>query len=402
MNYLVVAESCFLDRPGGAHRVAWDVAKVMRDRGHAVTLLCYRSGPAPAGPETLEGIDVVRFAKTELPAWHPRRLSAIIDAAGAACRQWLGGRRFDVVHVHTPLVGLGVAGALGDGPRYVYTVHSPVVLEQEIVWKAQGWPGRLKLLLGRGLLASVERRMLARAHRIQTLSEFTRRQLDQSYGVGSRITVVPHWYARINSGISKADARRELGWPAEAKIFFTVRAMGPRYGLDVALKALAPLLKEHDAYFFLGGDGPWRGRLEALGKGLDSGGPAGPRIRFMGRISDRELELAYAAADLFILPTLALECFGLITLEAFAFGCPVLATDAGAIPETMQPILPELIVPAGDELALRAAARKFLQGGFRLPEGRALIDYAAGRYGAAAVIPQICALLEAPDQARAA
>jgi glycosyltransferase involved in cell wall biosynthesis len=213
--------------------------------------------------------------------------------------------------------------------------------------------------------------------------------------------VVPHWYDRINQGIAKADARRELGWPAEARIFFTVRALGPRYGLDVALRAIAPLLAEHDGYFFLGGDGPWRERLKTLGKSLDPGGPGGPRIRFLGRISDRELELAYAAADLFVLPTLALECFGLITLEAFAFGCPVLATDAGAIPESMRPILPDLIVPAGDEQALTIAARKFLQNRCPAPASQVLIDYAASRYGAAVVIPQIYDLLEAPDGARA-
>ncbi len=401
MRYLVVAESCFLDKPGGAHRVAWDVAGIMRDRGHEVTLLCYRSNPETTdGIADLEGIQVVRFSKTDLPGWHPRRLQAIVDAAAAACRRWLPDRRFDVVHVHTPLVGLGVASALGHGgsqhPLYVYTVHSPVVMEQEIMWRSQGWTGRLKLLLGRGMLASVERRMLQIAGRIQTLSEFTRARLDEAYGVGSRITVIPHWYARINQGVSKADARRELGWPADAKIFFTVRAMGPRYGLDVAIRALGPLLREHNARFFLAGDGAMRRDLETLAAGFNTDPADGPRIRFMGRISDRELELAYAAADMFVLPTIALECFGLITMEAFAFGCPVLSTDAGAIPETMQPILPRLIVPAGDEAALRDAARRYLQGEIPVPDGQTLIDYAAGRYGAAVVIPQLCRLLEAP------
>ncbi len=397
MNYLVVAESCFLDKPGGAHRVAWDIARVMRDRGHTVYLLCYRSrADAPEGITELEGIQVVRFQKASLPAWHPRRLQAIVDAAATACRRWLGGQRFDLVHVHTPLVGLGAVAALGEtragGPRYVYTVHSPLVMEQEIMWRSQGWAGQLKLLLGKGLLAAAERRMLEAASGIHTLSEFTREQLDRAYGVGSRIAVIPHWYARINQGVSRAEARAALGWPQDAKIFFTVRALGRRYGLDVAIRALAPLLPEHDGYFFLAGDGELRPRLEALAAGLDPQ----KRIRFMGRISDPDLELAYAAADLFILPTLALECFGLITLEAFAFGCPVLSTDAGAIPESMAPILPGLIVPAGDEGALRETARKFLHGQLSVPAGQALIEYAAGRYGAAVVIPRLCQLLERP------
>ena len=52
------------------------------------------------------------------------------------------------------------------------------------------------------------------------------------------------------------------------------------------------------------------------------------------------MALWYEAADLFVLPTTALECFGLITMEAFAHGCPVLSTDAAAVPESMRPIMP--------------------------------------------------------------
>lgn len=397
MEYLVVVEYCFADHPGGAPRVAWDIAKAMRDRGHAVTLLCYRSGNAPPGIAEVEGMRVVRYDKVERPAWHPRRLDAIIDSARMACRRWLAGKRFDLVHVHSPLQGLGVLAALGggsggNGPRYVCTVHSPLVLEQEIMWRSQGWTGRLKLLLGRPMLAGAERRLLAAAERIHTLSEFTRAQLDQAYGTGARTTVIPHWYARVNQGVSRAEARRQLGWPADARIFFTVRGMGPRYGVDIAIRALAPLLTEFDAHFYLAGDGVLRPQLQALAATMDPGG----RMHFMGRIPDRELELAYAAADLFILPTLALECFGLITLEAFAFGCPVLSTDVGAIPETMRPVLPGLIVPAGDVAALREKARSFLKGEIALPGERALIEFAAGRYGAPVVIPQLCRLLEGP------
>jgi len=397
MRYLAITEFCFEDVPGGAGRVAWDIARVMRDRGHQVSMLCYHSGNgAPEGVSQLDGIEVARFHKTVLPSWHPRRLQAIIDSAAGACKRWLGAQAFDVAHVHSPLIGLGTVEALtqlwGRKPYCVFTVHSPLVLEQQINWRSQGWTGRLKMVVGFRMLASVERRMLSVADRIHTLSEFTKAQLDKSYGVGARIAVIPHWYSRINTGTSRADARAALGWPQNSKIFFTVRRLGPRYGLDIAIRALAPLLPDHDAYFYLAGEGELRAPLEALAKQLDSA----QRIRFMGRVSDKDLELAYAAADLFILPTLALECFGLITSEAFAFGCPVLSTDSGAIPETMEPVLPKLIVPAGDEQALRDTARRFLQGAIPVPNTQQLIDYASRRFGSSVVIPQLCRLLESP------
>ncbi len=391
LEYLAVVEYCFADQPGGSGRVAWDIAKAMQARGHAVTLLCYLlDSRMPEGITELDGIRIVRFRKEERPPWHPERLQVIISSTTAAARRWLRDRTFDSVHVHSPLLGLGVVAALGSQPRYVYTVHSPMVLEQEIMWRSQGWPGQLKLLLGRGMLADAERRMLEAAHRIHTLSEFTREKLDESYKVGARVQVIPHWYPVQAQPVTRAAARHKLGWPQDAKIFFTVRSLGPRYGLDVAIRALAPLVRSHGCRFYLAGSGPLRGELEALAANLG----AGDGIQFMGRVSDEELQLAYAAADLFILPTLALECFGLITIEALAFGCPVLSTDAGAIPESMLPILPGMVVPAADVEALREKARQFLDGEVVLPGREQLMAYAEARYGEAAVLPRLRGLFE--------
>ena len=391
LEYLAVVEYCFADQPGGSGRVAWDIAKAMQARGHAVTLLCYLLDSwMPEGITELDGIRIVRFRKEERPPWHPERLQVIISSTTAAARRWLRDRTFDSVHVHSPLLGLGVVAALGPQPRYVYTVHSPMVLEQEIVWRSQGWPGQVKLLLGRGLLASAERRMLEAANRIHTLSDFTRAKLSEFYQVGARVQVIPHWYPAPAEPLSKAAARHQLGWPQDATIFFTVRSLGPRYGLDLAIRALAPLVQSHNCCFYLAGSGKLRGELEALAAKLG----AGDRIQFMGRVSDEQLQLAYAAADLFILPTLALECFGLITIEALAFGCPVLSTDAGAIPESMGPILPGMVVPAGDVEALREKARQFLDGELVLPDRQALIHYAQTRYGEAAVLPLLTGLFE--------
>ena len=92
------------------------------------------------------------------------------------------------------------------------------------------------------------------------------------------------------------------------------------------------------------------------------------RIIFLGRLSDDALALAYQAADVFLLPTTALECFGLIILEAFACECPVIATDAGAIPEVMPPDLSDFILPAGDHVKLSGAIQALLDHRLGLPE----------------------------------
>ena len=61
-------------------------------------------------------------------------------------------------------------------------------------------------------------------------------------------------------------------------------------------------------------------------------------VRLLGRVPDEDLATSYAAADCFVLPTAALECFGLIILEAYACGVPVIATPVAAIPEIVSQV----------------------------------------------------------------
>lgn len=392
MNYLS-AGTCFLDQPGGAERVAWDTAVAMRDRGHDVAIICPRKKPEDDHSAMSEshGMRIVRYNHPRLPSWHPRRGERAIQAAADATRKWLGDQKWDVVHIHMPLTGAGVMSALGHGPRYIYTMHSPVVLEQRINWAHQGISGRLKLALGLGRIKRLESDLLNKCAGIQTLSEFTRREVGRFHGLADQVTVVPHWRrSDLKRTHTKEQARRLLGWPEDQKILFTVRRHASRYGLDIAIRAITPLAAQGRCIFVLAGDGPLRPSFEALAKELGGDG----NVRFTGRISDEELALSYEAADLFILPTTELECFGLITLEAFAFGCPVLSTDSCALPETMQPILPEFIVPAGDVDALRQKVDDFLTGKLVPPPPEQLVEYLADRYDESVVLPDLAKLLE--------
>jgi glycosyltransferase involved in cell wall biosynthesis len=270
------------------------------------------------------------------------------------------------------------------------TVHSPLIMEQRINWRSQGPSGWLKLVLGQGSLKKLERTLLARCNSIHALSKFTRTMLDRLYAVGDRVTVIPHWRrAELQRTHTKAQARKLLGWPENVPVFFTVRHHGRRNGIDIGIRALAPLAAAGECCFMVGGDGRFRAKYEALARSLG----AREAIRFLGRMSEHDLNLAYQAADLFLLPTRALECFGLIMLEAFAFGCPVLSSDAGAIPETMEPILPEFITPAGNVRVLRSKAKAFLEGRLTSPGPEALVEYTRRCFDASVIVPSLLGLL---------
>jgi glycosyltransferase involved in cell wall biosynthesis len=393
MKYLVAVDNCFLDAPGGMGRVAWDIAVLMRDRGHEVAMVASRPQTGAEAPSlsSHDGVRIVRYSRPRLPSWHPLRAHRAVHAARAATQRYFAGERWDVVHMHSPFTGAGVLDALGRRPRYVYTLHSPSVMEQEINWANQGAVGWLKMLLGKGALRRVERKVLRPCGRIHTLSEFSRRKVEDFHGLGERVQVVPYWRRpELRRQYSKREARRRLSWPLDEPLLLTVRKLGPRYGLDVAIRAVAPLAAAGRCALVIGGAGPLRGELEGLAGALH----VGERVRFAGRLDEAQLALAYQAADLFLLPTVALECFGLIIVEALAFGCPVLSTDAGAIPELMRGILPDFVVPAGDEAALRAKIDAFLSGTLLAPPPDALVAHVDRLFGKQAVTAQLAALLE--------
>jgi glycosyltransferase involved in cell wall biosynthesis len=87
------------------------------------------------------------------------------------------------------------------------------------------------------------------------------------------------------------------------------------------------------------------------------------RVRLTGPLTGAALDTAYAAADLLVVPSRA-ETYGMVVTEALARGIPVLASDAGGLPETLggDPVgrAPGVLVQADDAPALGAALRHWL------------------------------------------
>lgn len=402
MNYLAACDHFHLDLPGGGFKVAWDLARLMRDQGHHVSLLCGArdSDPRP-GAVDVEGVRVVRYRFPRTSSLDPRHMSQRIRAATEAARAYLADRRWDAVHSFTVGTGLAAFRLFGDRSRTLATILSPTVLEQQVKWADGSFSGRVKRLLGSPLLKLYEAELLRRATGIHAMSLYTVAEVSAMYGeeLGRRIVCIPWWAETGPDPLPKDEARRRLGWDTALPALFTLRRMVNRMGIDVFLDALAKLGPDVPRYqAFLGGDGPDRAAFEARAAANGLSG----RVRFLGRLTDDEVAWAYAAADLFVLPTSSLECFGIITLEAFARGCPVVATNVGAIPEVVGPIQPQGLCPPGDARALARHLEAFLRGTLPLPSARTLKEYAEERYGRARVAGRYLAFLEGRDAPPAA
>lgn len=96
------------------------------------------------------------------------------------------------------------------------------------------------------------------------------------------------------------------------------------------------------------GDGPARGQV------LQAFAPVAARVRMTGTLPPDRLALAYAAADLMVWPAIQ-EAYGMALLEAQAAGLPVLAGDAGGVPDIVRDGITGVLVPEGDAAAFAAA-----------------------------------------------
>jgi glycosyltransferase involved in cell wall biosynthesis len=140
--------------------------------------------------------------------------------------------------------------------------------------------------------------------------------------------------------------------PAATPRFVYLGRLAPEKGLEVLLRAFAPLVaRVPDALLRIVGSGPREGALkaEAARLGVDS------TVEFVGQANraqvDAELERAWAL----VAPSLWAEPFGIVALEALARGVPVIATEGGGFDETVNVPLTGVLVPPGDDRALADA-----------------------------------------------
>ena len=116
-------------------------------------------------------------------------------------------------------------------------------------------------------------------------------------------------------------------------MLLSVGAVVPRKGYDILLAAVAQL-KHAPWRLVIVGD---RTRSPATAHELDDAVirlELSDRVRFTGAVSAAELAEFYGAADLFVLSS-RFEGFGMALTEAVSYGLPIVATLAGAIPDTL-------------------------------------------------------------------
>jgi len=163
--------------------------------------------------------------------------------------------------------------------------------------------------------------------RVGSVSTFTAKRMARAFGMPvTRFTVFPNAVDPLPATRTPAATREP--------ILLTVARMAAHDGgkhHDSVLRAL-PLITARvpEARYLIIGDGVLRPKLEALAVELG----VADAVDFAGRVSDDDLARAYAEATVFVM-TSEKEGFGIVFLEAWQHGLPVICGTADAASEVV-------------------------------------------------------------------
>ncbi|MCE5326771.1 MAG: glycosyltransferase family 4 protein [Planctomycetaceae bacterium] len=237
------------------------------------------------------------------------------------------GAHFDIVHGHDWMCAKGVVQVKNRyGRRTVLTMHSTEFGRCGNCCH-DGWSGRIRAVEAEG--AHVADRVIAvsglLADELKSQYRLSDGKLRMVYnGINCR---------RYDGYIDPAICRRSYGvGPMDPMVLFVGR-LSTQKGPDLLLEAVPGILHHRgDAKIVFVGDGHLRQHLQQRCQQLG----VAHAVRFLGAMGpDSDLINLYKSADVVCVPSRN-EPFGLVVLEAWAAGKPVVATHNGGPREVVQ------------------------------------------------------------------
>ncbi|HEX4038399.1 MAG TPA: glycosyltransferase [Acidobacteriaceae bacterium] len=307
MKIAIVTET-FLPKIDGIVTMVTQTVEALTAAGDEVLIF------APSGgPEQFCGAPVVSLPSVPFPFYPELRIAA----PRASMRRQFTAFRPDVVHIFEPsLLGIG-------GIYYGKVLNLPMVISYHTNLPVYLHYYRL------GFLEGVTWKLMRARHLRADLNLCTSRPMMeqlQSHGI-DRLAL---WERAVDAtrfhpskGSQEMRGRLSGGEPDKRLLLCVCRLSAEKNiaSLREVLRALPGVR------LALVGDGPARQELEKHFQGTST--------VFTGYLRGEALAAAYASSDLFILPSQT-ETLGLVLMEAMASGCPVVACNAGGVPDAVE------------------------------------------------------------------
>lgn len=307
-------------RLGGAERQVQSLAQEFSRQGHVVALLNLSGQSELSLPDGVEERRLnLQAHRLPLDLWHAAR--------------WIRRWQPDVVHSHMLKANLitRLLRLLAPMPRLICTAHS----------QREGGP------------------LMMRAYRLtDSLCELSTHVSEQAVAHYLALGAMPAGkLVCMPNGIdlqhfapdpaARSAQRETLGlWP-EHQAWLHVARLVPVKAQSLLLQAFARVhAKNPQAQLLICGDGPLRGELETLARGLG----LSSAVRFLGQRSD--VPVLMNACDAFVLSSHT-EGAPLVLAEAQAFGLPCVSTDVSGARELLTPH--DRMVPVHEAQALAEA-----------------------------------------------
>lgn len=292
---------------GGVEEHTRHVADELRRRGVKVEIWTVDRGHGLQA-STVDGLPV-RYLPTPLPARNLWSVATFIARLPRAAARWLvalHALRPHMLHVHC------------FGPNGIYALTLSRVFRLPLVLTSHGetFMDDHDVFAHSALLRRALRDACRTADTVTACSRMVATDLCERFGA-SDVRVIPNGVACVNAPL--AGVRQG---EAEAPVVLAAGRLVPNKGFDLLLRAVHATTSSPTVQIV--GSGPEQAALEALVAELG----VEDRVDFLGRRSAEEVGSLMAQADVVVVPS-RVEAFGIVVLEAWAAGTPLVATVRG-------------------------------------------------------------------------
>lgn len=335
---IALISSSFAPYVGGVEQHAGRVARELAALGHAVEVWTVDRGEH-LGVQAGDGFSI-RYLPAPLPARSTWALLSYAAQAPSAWKRWVTAHRAfqpDVLHVQC--FGPNGLYALGLHRRF----HTPLIVSSH----GETFADDHAVFEDSALLRAGLRRAIARAYTTTGCSQFVLADLSKNFGLRGG-EVVPN-------GVDPAGSVAGTPlWPMPYVL--AVGRLGRPKGFDLLLTAYAASsLPTKGVRLVIGGEGEERAALQHQRRELD----IEAMVLLPGRLSPEEVETGMARAKAVVVPS-RVEAFGIVALEAWRGGAPLIMSNRGGGPGLVRDGFDGILVDPTDTACLADALDRLL------------------------------------------